>query len=211
MRQIVAASLAFFALSAQADVLDFAGSICSANADGSGSFASCSNGTRINQGYGDSAAVDVTYRASSEFSNSMFFWADSYSGMSNVAYGDSSGGTPTILIMPTAGNTVTLAGFDIGSWPDADRISQVTVVDLAGGSPLVNTGAITISGGTPTSFSINASSSVGFSIAFGPDGFNVGIDNIAFSTTAVPEPATAALLMLGLTAIGAAAHARNRS
>ena len=72
----------------------------------------------------------------------------------------------------------------------------------------MDTGAITILGATPTSFSINATSSAGFSIAFGPEGYNVGIDNIAFTTAAVPEPTTVALLLAGLAAVGATVRAR---
>jgi len=134
------------------------------------------------------------------------YWADSYSGLADVAYGDT-GSTPTVLIVPTPGNTVTLSSFYIGDW-QSDRFSQVTVLDLAGGSPLVNTGSITILGAAPTIFSINATSSAGFSIAFGPDGYNVGIDNIDFTTSAVPEPASVALLLAGLVVVGAAGRAR---
>ncbi|MCV2354664.1 PEP-CTERM sorting domain-containing protein [Paucibacter sp. B2R-40] len=207
MRYIAAAGLAFFALAAQADTLDFSGAICSAADDGSGAFQSCSNFSPINQAYGDSAGADVSYQASPGSANSMYYWADSYSGMNDVAFGDTNN-TPTILIVPTAGNTVTLAGFDLGSWPNADLISQVTVTDLAGGTILLNTGAITIFGAAPSHFAINATSSAGFSIAFGPEGYNVGIDNISFTAAAVPEPATVALLLAGLAAVGAATRAR---
>jgi hypothetical protein len=82
------------------------------------------------------------------------------------------------------------------------------VFDLAGGSPLVSTGSMLILGAAPTIFSISATSSAGFSIAFGPDGYNVGIDNIDFTTSAVPEPASVALLLAGLVVVGAAGRAR---
>jgi hypothetical protein len=208
MRLVLAAGLALFALSAQATVLDFAGDVCSANDDGSGSFVGCGNFVRINQAYGDSADVDVTFQASPGSPDSMYFWSDSYSGLTSVAFGDSGTGVPTILIVPTVGNTVTLAGFDIGSWPNTTRDSQVTVLDLATGSALVNTGTIAIPGDAPTSFSINATSSAGFSIAFGPEGYNVGIDNIAFTTAPIPEPGTWALMALGLAGVAAAARRR---
>ncbi len=207
MRHIAAAALAFFALAAQANTLDFSGEICSAADDGSGPFQSCSNFSRINQAYGDSAGVDVSYQASTGSTSSMYYWADSYSGMNDVAFGDTNN-APTILIVPTSGNTVTLAGFDLGSWPNVDRTSQVTVTDLAGGTTVLSTGNITIFGAAPTHFTLNASSSAGFSISFGPEGYNVGIDNIAFTASAVPEPATVALLLAGLAAVGAATRAR---
>jgi len=187
-------------------MLDFSGPVCSASPDGSGAFAACGKGGFINQAYGDSAGANVTYQASPGSPTSMYFWADSYSGLENVAYGDV-GNTPTILIVPTPGNTVTLSGFYIGSWPNVDRFSQVTVLDLAGGSPLVSAGSITILGAASTIFSINATSSAGFSIAFGPDGYNVGIDNVDFTTLAVPEPASMALPLAGLAVVGAAGRA----
>jgi hypothetical protein len=209
MRKLIAAASMWAALSAQATVLDFAGDICSATADGSGSFTACVNGSRINQAYGDSANIDVIYQASPGSANSMFFWADAYSGLVAVAYGDSNN-TPTILIVPTAGNMVTLAGFDIGAWPNTTRNSQVTVIDLASGTALVNTGAIAIPGNVPTNFSINASSGAGFLINFGPDGFDVGIDNIAFTTSVVPEPGSWALMALGLAGVAAVARRRQQ-
>jgi len=138
MRHFAAASLAFLAMGAQATVLDFSGSICSASADGSGSFEACANFSRINQGYGDSAGADVTYQSSPGSPNSMYYWVDSYSFLTSVAFGDVNS-TPTILIVPTTGNTVTLVGFDIGSWPNVDRVSQVTVLDLVVRSIIVVT------------------------------------------------------------------------
>lgn len=209
MRPVLAASLALFALSAQATVLDFSGSACSDIADGSGSFQACFNGRYINQGYGDSAGADVSYKASSGSLNSMSLWISGYSGLTNVAYGDTNS-APSILIVPTAGNTVTLAGFNLGSYLST-RNSQVTVLDLAGGSPLVNTGPIAIDGTNAPYFSIDATSSAGFSITFGPDGYNVGIDNIAFTTAPIPEPGTWALMGLGLAAVAAVARRRQRN
>ena len=114
------------------------------------------------------------------------YWADSYSGLADVAYGDT-GSTPTVLIVPTPGNTVTLSSFYIGDW-QSDRFSQVTVLDLAGGSPLVNTGSITILGAAPTIFSINATSSAGFSIAFGPDLRGSRADRFKTPRAPLPTP-----------------------
>lgn len=210
MRPIAVACIAFIALSARAETLDFSGDICSAAAEGTGASVQCENFGRINQAYGDSATVDLTYQSSPDATTSMFFWSTGYSGLSSVAYGDT-GATPTILIVPKAGQVVTLVGFELGSWNNVDRGSQVTLVDLADNSVVLSTGNITVLSATPSSFSVNASSSAGFSIAFGPDGFNVGIDNIQFSTSPVPEPATTALWLAGLATAAVAARRRRNA
>ena len=63
-----------------------------------------------------------------------------------------------------------------------------------------DSGSITVLGSTPSLFTINRSSSVGFSIAFDPNSNQViAIDNIRFeAVSAVPEPATWALLAVEL-------------
>jgi len=203
-RLLSAFTLAAVACASQADTLDFSGSICSANADGSGSFTACVTGSRINQAYGDTGQVNVTYLDSIAGTNSMFFWDTQYSGLTNVAYGGS-GATP-VITLAAIGSTVMLQNFQLGAWPNADRPSQVTVIDLATNLAVTNTGPITVLGASPSLFTINASSTVGFAIQFGPDGFNVGIDNINFTTTPVPEASTYAMMLAGLVAMGAAAR-----
>jgi hypothetical protein len=201
-----ASALALAAAPASATVLGFDGEVCSAFTDGSGGLVACGNGGRINQAYGDTASLDVTWAQDTNPSVSMLFWADAYSGLTRIAYG---GTTPTITLATVGLNTITLAGFDLGAWPNIDRGSQWTVTDLADGSLVASSGGpITILGSTPTSVMIGATSAAGFAITFGPDGFNVGIDNIAFSVTAVPEPGTWAMLAAGLIAMGAVVRRR---
>jgi hypothetical protein len=200
----LASALVFSAGASQAmTVLTFDGNVCSQFSDGSGALTSCSSGSRINQSYGDVAGVDVSWRESPASSASAAFWPDSYSGMSRVAYGD----RPLI----TLAGAVTLHSFDIGAWPNINRQSQVTVVDLATSTTVLSTGPITILGSTPTNFSLDLYSPAGFTIQFGPDGFNVGIDNIAFTAGVVPEPGTWALLAAGLAAVGGVARRRHKA
>ena len=185
---------------AQADVLNFDGDICAVNADGSGGMVVCADFRAINQSYGDSAMVDVVYSYQTTNPISMQFWSNDYSGMQRVAFG---GLDPSISLLATSGNVVSLNSFDVGAWPNADRSTQVTVIDLADNSTVLTTGPITVLGSTPTSYAFSSqSSAVGFKISFGPDGYNVGIDNLNFSTSPIPEPATGALLLVGLAALG---------
>lgn len=189
-----------FVSASHAETLSFDGDICSSNDDGSGSFVACSNFSRINQAYGDLPGVDVSYGSTIGSANSMYFWLDSYSTLERVAFGDSIPGSPVVTLTALGGASVTLSSFQIGSWPNVDRTSQVTVTDLNGGAVVLSTGPITILGATPSSFFVNASSPVGFAISFGPEGYNVGIDNVVYSASAVPEPAAWALMAIGLLA-----------
>jgi hypothetical protein len=95
---------------------------------------------------------------------------------------------------------VVLNGFDLGAWPQLDHGSQWTILD-GNNVVLMQPGPITILGSQRTTVNVNLVSNSGFKIQFGPDAFNVGIDNISFdSTTVVPLP-VAFWLMLSCGAI----------
>ena len=189
------------AASAKADTLTFVGPIC----DTPGNV--CANFSSILQTYGDVAGqLDVQY--DSDISNpgvSPFrYWADQYSGLFDVAFGEV-GSTVEIYLQPLSGYRITLLGFDIGSYtglpPTVDHESQVTILG-GDGSPILSTGPTTIFGNAPTHFAPGLTRSDGFRIQFGPDAFDVGIDNINFELTAVPEPSTWAMMILGFGAAG---------
>ena len=184
--------------SAQADTLTFEGLIC----DTPGNI--CTNFDSILQSYGDVAGqLDVQY--DSDVSNPALtpfrYWADQYSGLFDVAFGEV-GATVEIYLQPLSGYKVTLLGFDIGSYPNTDGLSQVTVLG-GDGSAISSTGQITIFGNAPTHFAPGLTRTDGFRIQFGPDAFDVGIDNINFVVSAVvPEPTTWAMMILGFGAAG---------
>jgi hypothetical protein len=190
-----------------AAVLDFSGDVCAVAGTGIGAFASCSNGSFINQAYGDTPEVDFNFLSRADLTSSMSFWADAYSGLERVAYGN----IPAITITALGDNFVSLESFQLGAWPNSNRASQVTVTELVTGNVLLSTGPITVLGTTPTTFNINSTSSHGFTIVFGPDGFNVGIDNITYTTSPIPEPGAWALMALGLAGLGAVARRRTRA
>lgn len=190
------------ASTAQAAVLTFDGDICAGGT-------SCQNSEAIDQTYGDIAGqLDVAY--SSGGNQPMQFWSDQYSDLTNVAYG--SGAGASVLLTPLSGYKVTLNGFDLGAWPLTNRTSQVTIREIGGGV-LFSSGAITISGQTRSQFSGSYTSASGIEINFGPDNFNVGIDNIDFTVNAVgggaiPEPGTWALMIAGFGLAGGALRRR---
>lgn len=207
----VVALAALAPLASQATTLSFDGAACSDQGTGSGALLACNTSTalRINQAYGDETFADLSWNGGGSGGVSMVFWADpEYSGLGNVAYG-SLNETPVVTLAARAGGVITLADFQLGAYPNTSRSTRVVVRDLAGGF-VFDSGAITVLGSTPSLFSINRSSSVGFSIAFDPDSQQlIAIDNIRFeAVSAVPEPASVALLALGLGAVAWAARSR---
>lgn len=193
--------------SAITTTLTFDGDICEGGT-------ACGNYALIDDSYGDIAGVvDIQYdrRTDQEGEPRLSFWDTAYSDLLNVAWGsdNDSSGTAEIFIKPLDGNPVTLKSFDLGSWPNTDRSTQFTILD-GNGNLLMSSGAITVLGAVHSHFDINLASVSGIRIQWGPAAYNVGIDNIAFEVTAVPEPQEYALLLAGLGLVGWAARRRNR-
>jgi hypothetical protein len=193
--------------------LDFNGSICNGGN-------ACSNGSRIDQSYGDVAGmVDVTTTSDRNNASAMgiYFWATGYESLVNVAYGDLSAGGIGITFAAAAGKEVTINGFDIAPYLDRQRNSRVQVIDGATNTTLFDSGSFAVSTAGITSYS-NAGdwTSSLISILLGPDAWDVGIDNISYTVSdatggvnPVPLPAAAWLLLGGLGALGAVARRRS--
>lgn len=212
------AALAFAALGAQADVLDFgvAGnpSICSATPDGLGSSVTCSNYSYLNQSYGDVAGVvDVSYSSVGFAPNSLHWWADDYNDLHGVAWADGGDGPASharIELKPLAGGAVTLTHFDLGAYSQTTRGTNVAIYEIGGGSPLFTFSGNVGSGLTHTSFDVNISSAKGLWLEWENTAYNVGIDNVTYTVGAVPEPGTYALMLGGLAILGMVGRARRR-
>ena len=214
MQKIILAAAIAFGISggAEATVLTFDGNICN---DG----AACGNFSFIDQTYGDAADVDVQYNrditGQSGPDARMSFWDTAYSDLTNVAWGglDSATGVPEIFLQPLGGGSITLLGFDLGAWPLATSNTQVTIVDGLD-NVLFSSGPITIgAGGVHRHFAFDLTSNSGIGVEFGPDGSNVGIDNLAFVTgvaATAPEPAAWALMVGGFGMAGSAIRRRSK-
>jgi hypothetical protein len=137
--------------------------------------------------YGDVAgSLDVVYSTRFEsgngeiFSNSLFYWPDNYSGLVDVAFGDTL--IPSeIAFLPTPGKQVTLESFQLGSFLSASRTSSVNIYN-GDFQLLFSSGEITVAA-TPLTFTPNLTSANGIRLQFGPDAYNVGIDNINYFVT----------------------------
>jgi hypothetical protein len=205
---LAGASIAAVTSSAHAGVLTFDGNICNGGT-------ACNDYNPIDQGYGSTATVNVLYNRDitdgtlslGAANSTLKFWDTGYNQLLNIAWGGSSdaAGTPEIFLSPTAGNSVTLTGFDLGAWFHTSRGSQVTIVDGLN-NVLYSSGPIVVgTGDLANHFAFNLTSSNGIGIEWGPSGYNVGIDNVAFSdgSGAVPEPAAWVMMIAGFGVIGA--------
>ena len=191
-----ALSLGLLAGSAGAVTLTFDGDICNGGT-------ACGSGASIDQSYGDQVGVDVQYDGSNQPGlQSMHWWPSNYSFMTAVAYSVGSGHGAPIVLDALAGYEVTLLGFDLGGYSNANRTTRLRIYEHVTGSDFFpETTGIAISGATPSHFAGPYTSNQGIVIDFGPDAWNVGIDNIEFIVNRignVPLPASAPLLAAGL-------------
>jgi PEP-CTERM motif len=215
MRPLITATVAgliTLAAPAWADtwVLDFSGNICGAAGN-----SACSNYAEIGQNYGDVAgSLDVSHRsflAATGVTHEEFlkYWQSSYSDLVDVAWGGASSTAyaSEISFSPEAGQTVTLNSFDFGDYLDRNYGSNVKIYDGTGSVLLWDGGSFN-PGATASQFAPAISSSNGLVLRWGPDGYDVGIDNISVSVTAVPEPGTWAMLLAGMGVVGTLARRR---
>jgi PEP-CTERM motif-containing protein len=219
-RAFIAASLALAATGSQAQSfqLDFGDgplppTICSSNADGSGLMMLCGDGARINQSYGDVAGVlDVSYSdRNATTPTSLNWWASNYNDLYGVLWvgsGDANSHA-RVELKPLGGETINLTHFDLGAWFNATLPTTVDVYEIGSTASLFNfSGPVGSGASTHASFNMNLSSSNGFWIEWRNSAYNVGIDNIDFAISVIPEPGTYAMLMAGLALLGFVARRR---
>jgi len=203
---VVAAML--FGGAAYAAVLTFDGDIC----DGGGT---CSQWDPIDQTYGDiPGQLDVTYLHRTGQSDApvdgafLKWWDTDYSDLENVAFAGFADalGVSEIALIPAPGFTVTLNSFDLGAFR-SNRTTQFVVWVDSLFSPGLASGPFQVDSQVHTHVPVGLSSSAGLFLQWGPDGHNVGIDNIDFTLTGgppshpvpepMPEPMTGLLLAAG--------------
>lgn len=206
----LAAASALAASPALATVISFPNTVCTSAPSGVGSAVTCTNGGYVSQSHGDVAGqLDVTYLdVDSTNGDSLRWWATGYNNLPSAlwANGSDANSFARITLTPAAGQRITLDGFDLGSYATPSRTTQLRVFAL-GGASFSYSGSVGQPPG-PTSFTSGLSSTTGIVIEWENSAYNVGINNIGYTLTPVPEPSAYALMLAGLAAIGLVARRR---
>jgi len=183
-----------------------------------------SNALNINQGYGDNVTATTmgtfSYGATHGFTPNVTvayggtdpaLWTTGYGTLTNILFEDQdSTGILTITLTAAAGYEVQLHGFDLAAFP------------VFGSDPTVDSLTITSGAGTlhsQASFTVALASFTAFSFGtplqaqsltiaidarnLGALNDDIGLDNLAFSQVAIPEPSAWAALA-GALALGGA-------
>lgn len=205
----ILSAIALSTSAASAATLTFDGDICNGGN-------SCSNGQTLDQSYGDIAGqVDIVYDADrgTVAKEDILFWSTGYETLQNVGYSLSSGVGMAIDFVAAAGYSVTLGGFDIAPYVNRVRNTRLVIKEIGGGT-LYDSGVFQVSTDGVTNYGVPYTSNTGLRLEFGPDSWDVGIDNIVYSTAkinqppAVPLPAAGWMLLAGLGGLCAARKRR---
>ena len=195
---------------AMATTLSFPNAVCANNASGIGAFVGCGNGGFINQTYGDVAGqLDVTYLdVDSANGDSLRWWGSGYNNLPSAVWasGSDANSFARITLTPAAGQSITLDGFDLGSYSVPTRSTNLRVFALGGATHTFSGNVGSVAG--PTHVSLALTSSTGIVIEWENSAYNVGINNIGYTLSPVPEPGSYALMLAGLSAIGMLARRR---
>lgn len=204
IRAAVALAALFGGPAAASTTIDFSNTGCSAI----GSLACL-----IPQTYGDTADVDVSYRAIDKSTGATaiegLFAFGKYGDLSDIVYGgtDMTHFIGEITLTAKEGRTLSLQSFDFATFNGHSLGTPILITDL--------TGRTLLSGGFPTlspthnTIMLNSDYISGVVIRWGPDSYNVGLDNITYDVRgAVPEPTTWAMMIVGLALVGWSARRR---
>lgn len=209
---VLALGMSFGAAQAATYTLDFSGNICGA----SGNLA-CANNSIIASNYGSLTGVlDVGYKTISTATGQvdrdhLFYWESGYSDLIGAAWAGTGRDSHYVEITfaPAAGQTVTLESVDFGDYLNNNTGSSVVVLDAVTREELWD-GHGFDSGPTASHLIAGVSSANGLILQWRADTYYVGIDNIRYSVTAVPEPESLALAAAGLLVAGLAARRQRR-
>lgn len=175
------------------------------------------------EGFTPDVTVDVYTSLSTPTDPRAKLWQTGYGDLVNVVLGEGPGieGAPILYIRLSAAPdfVVDLYGFDLAGFGQDYTIAGVSVLD--GATPLFSQTNVLVEGNASgplhTSFDFVPPLSgqqllVQIDVSNLPAGIqdNIGIDNVRFGQTPIPEPGTAVLLLTALALTGAARPRRSR-
>jgi PEP-CTERM motif len=181
----------------------------------------CSNYTSIAETYGTTAELSVNFVRSSL--NLPAYWDRGYGNLQGVAFQNNANGTtsgpissdPLIInFTAAAGYLITDFSFDYATYQFSDGGPfPPTFVSISTNAAGYNGSVYVTSRLMPTALGTFAPGFVpngtsGLTLAFGPDNWQMGIDNITIQVSAVPEPGEWAMMLAGLGVVGAIARRR---
>ncbi|MEM7253425.1 MAG: PEP-CTERM sorting domain-containing protein [Pseudomonadota bacterium] len=179
------------------------------------SFGGETNGTVVDQAYGDRLAmtpnVVVSYGPGDQ---SIAHWDFGYGDLEGILYSlqNAALGVLEVTLSADPGYLVNLTGFDLGGWERLDWTIDLVEV-RADGVPVFAESNASIEGTNGHSSFDFPTGIVGRDVLIrfdagnlGSEQDNIGIDNIAFSQAPVPLPAS--VLLFGSALLGLAGHRR---
>ena len=198
--------------SATTFVLDFSGNVCL------GVGGKCDSGASISSAYGDHQGVDVSYRSvnpSGETNiDALNYWAAGFGDLEGVVWGGNSSTTSEITLTAAPGYEIALLSFDLATYLGRFANSPVEITSLDGTSIL--SGLLSTNPGSHNHVDVaSAFFTDGIRLRWGPNGYDVGMDNIAFEVralpaAAVPEASTWMMMIVGFGMAGASLRGRRR-
>ena len=156
--------------------------------------------------FGSSDEVTLDWDPTGEVGRRLFYWNGQYSGRSAAWCGSSgTSGDCTLDLTVAPGFSLTLVSFMLGGYPNQDRNIDWSVEDLTT-SAIVDSGTAAVSGQDGWEGLVGATSTTGFRLMFGPDGFRGGLTEVTYSyaplsgpgPSVIPLPAAGWLLLAGL-------------
>ena len=191
-------ALSLLALPAHATIIDFNQTNCTSGG------VNCV----IPQDYGDTADIDVSHRIVTKSTGKtigigLFNYKQKYGDLSSVVYGgyDNTNYFSEIKLTAKTGRLLSLTSFDFATFGNRTAKVPIKVFDLNGN--LLNSGVYSTNSPKHSTLALNTAFLPGVVIQWGPDSYNVGLDNITYSVkSAAPEPASWAMMVVGFGALG---------
>lgn len=191
-------ALSLLALPAYATTIDFNNTGCTS----AGVFCV------IPQTYGDTADIDMSHRIITKSTGQtvgigLFNYKQKYGDLNSVVFGgyDNANYLSEIKLTAKTGRLLSLTSFDFATFGNRAAKVPIKVFDLNGN--LLNNGLYNTNYPTHSTLALNTAYLPGVIIRWGPDSYNVGLDNITYSVkSAAPEPASWAMMVVGFGALG---------